>query len=680
MIIVIDGIGEVEVDDAFKNLTKTQQNIFVDQIREQVRAGAKNKQDADKPVEKQRGRAFAQGVFLGFADELEAAIRNPVSALGSALGLSEGKSYKENLDVIRKKLDSYRSANPLEALASEMAGAGVTTLGLGALTAGAGGAATAAATSSRLAPLVARTAALGAGEGAIAGFGAGEGGFSERAKTAATGAAIGGALGTAAPLAVQQGGKLVRRVGDTLGVGGQKRADAFAERKVLENLDRDNLTPDTALKSLKEAQDLGIEDITIADLGENLRGSGWRAQIVPNKQRQKTIDQFDERKTRQAEQITEQAKTLSNTTEDTGLTYLDNLTEKVQRQARPAYKKAYEVELDAAPFASMAKSKVIQDAYKKAVDIADIDPDFDISNMPKDLSKFFGDEMKGGGYVGMPTEVAHEIKKGLDVLIENESEAITGKLTKRGAALNKLKNTWNREIIKQNDAYRIANEQFADNARLKDAFKSGFDFTKISEQELVKKVSKMSAPEKEALRVGLVSQIEELASKTGDATNFVKTVFGTPRKRAALRLAFDNSEQFARFEKAIKFQVDKMKTTRKVTGGSETVERKVQLDDGGMDASSVLNVGTQAFLGNIPGAAMSGAQRAASRLQGLNEKSAGRMSQMLFETDPRMQQGILNQLQQRQISDAERQRRLLRRPEVYSGFLGATSGLLAGRD
>ena len=77
---------------------------------------------------------------------------------------------------------------------------------------------------------------------------------------------------------------------------------------------------------------------------------------------------------------------------------------------------------------------------------------------------------------------------------------------------------------------------------------------------------------------------------------------------------------------------------------------------------------------------MSGAQRAASRLQGLNEKSAGRMSQMLFETDPRMQQGILNQLQQRQISDAERQRRLLRRPEVYSGFLGATSGLLAGRD
>jgi hypothetical protein len=277
-----------------------------------------------------------------------------------------------------------------------MAGAGVTTLGLGALTAGAGGAATAAATSSRLAPLVARTAALGAGEGAVAGFGAGEGGFSERAKTAATGAAIGGALGTAAPLAVQQGGKLVRRVGDTLGVGGQKRADAFAERKVLENLDRDNLTPDTALKSLKEAQDLGIEDITIADLGENLRGSGWRAQIVPNKQRQKTIDQFDERKTRQAEQITEQAKTLSNTTEDTGLTYLDNLTEKVQRQARPAYKKAYEVELDAAPFASMAKSKVIQDAYKKAVDIADIDPDFDISNMPKDLSKFFGDEMKGG--------------------------------------------------------------------------------------------------------------------------------------------------------------------------------------------------------------------------------------------------------------------------------------------
>ena len=106
MIIVIDGIGEVEVDDAFKNLTKTQQNIFVDQIREQVRAGAKNKQDADKPVEKQRGRAFAQGVFLGFADELEAAI----------------KTTDGNLKEMERTLASIENAGYYKGQASDAAG------------------------------------------------------------------------------------------------------------------------------------------------------------------------------------------------------------------------------------------------------------------------------------------------------------------------------------------------------------------------------------------------------------------------------------------------------------------------------------------------------------------------------------------------------------------------------
>ena len=125
MIIEIDGIGKVEVSDEFADLTPTEQNNFVESIRAEVERGSASSQEAERPAETQRTRAFMQGVTLGFADELEAAIRNPMSALGSALGLSEGKSYKENLDTIRKKLESYKVANPIEALAAEMAGAGV---------------------------------------------------------------------------------------------------------------------------------------------------------------------------------------------------------------------------------------------------------------------------------------------------------------------------------------------------------------------------------------------------------------------------------------------------------------------------------------------------------------------------------------------------------------------------
>lgn len=679
MIIIIDGIGEVEVSDDFANLTQAEQNEFVNKIRRQVEMGDKSSQEAAQPPERQRGRAFMQGVTLGFADELEAAIRNPASALGSALGLSEGKNYKENLDVIRKKLESYRTANPIEALAAEMAGAGVTTVGAGLATMGTGAAATTAATSARLAPLAARAAMVGAAEGGIAGFGAGEGGFRERAKTAATGAAIGGTVGAAAPIAVQQVGKYGRQVMDALGIGGQQRALTFAERKMIEALERDGLTPEQAAERLREAQDLGIEDITIADLGESLRGQGWRAQAVPSEGRQKVVEQFAERGQRQAEQITEKAADVADVLGPTGINYLDDLTERVEAQARPAYAKAYEIELDARPFANMAKSKVIQDAYQKALRIADIDPDIDMSGMPKDLSQFFSEEMAGGGYVGMPTELAHDIKKGLDVLIEGQTDAVTGKVTKEGAVLTKLKKRWNETIANQNDAYRAANAQYADSSRLRDAYKAGFDFTKISEKELVKKVSAMSLPEKEALRVGLISQVEELASKTGDSTDFVKTVFGTPRKRAALRLAFDNAEQFEQFERFMKLQSEKMRTTRKVMGGSETAERLMATEDAGIDPQQIFGIGSQVAVGNIPGAISAAGSQAASRLSGISERSAEELSRMLFSVDPAEQQLILRELQRRQAQDQLQRGRLMSRPELYSGIIGATGGLLAGQ-
>lgn len=681
MIIEIDGVGRVEVDDAFADMTPSQQNEFVESIRSQSASGARSSAEVEtaEPAEKQRLRAFGQGVSLGFADELEAAVRNPLSALGSALGLSEGKNYSERLEIIRNKLDSYRSENPLEAMALEMGGAILPTLAAGAFTAGTGGAAVGASTAARLGATAARAAKVGAAEGAVAGFGAGEGGLEERAKSAALGGTIGGTIGAVAPIAVQQTGRLGRNVLDAVGVGGADRAQKVAERKVLEGISRDKMTPEQAAARLQEARDLGVDDITIADLGENLRGAGWKAQAMPNERRQAVLEQFSERQSGQAEQISEQAARLSGAEGSTGIQYLDELAEKVQRESGPAYRKAYGVDLDAAPFQSMARSKVIQDAYKKSVELADIDPDIDISGMPSDLGDFLGDAASAGERVLMPTEVAHDIKKGLDALIEAETDTLTGKATPRGRKLTKLKKSWDAEIASQNDAYRAANTNFADNARLKSAYETGFDFNKTPEEQLAKMVNKMTPAEKEALRVGLISQVEELASKTGDASDFVKTVFGTPRRRAALRLSFDNAKQFEQFEKMMKLQTDKMRTQRKVFGGSDTAERLLQTGDSALDPASIYGIGARAATGDFLGAGTMAGSKAASRLQGMNEKSAANISEMLFNADPKTQLEILQRLTQRETSDEAARRSLYNRPDVYSGVLGATGGLLAGR-
>lgn len=177
-------------------------------------------------VPTQRIRAAAQGAFLGLSDEAEAFLRS-----------AGEETYEEAKKDIADKLAAYREDRPKEAIAMELAG-GLTT-GL------VGGGRALAATAGRAglrealkagAKATARTAlASNAGQGAISGYGAGEGGAlsGERLK----GAAIGGTVGAALPfLASAAAGKIARGISKT--GAGQAASSAYekAQRFVADQL------------------------------------------------------------------------------------------------------------------------------------------------------------------------------------------------------------------------------------------------------------------------------------------------------------------------------------------------------------------------------------------------------------------------------------------------------------
>lgn len=118
-------------------------------------------------------RAAGQGLSFGFGDELEAYLRK-----------GDG-TYEEKLAEIRSAMSKFSEENPKMALAAELGGSVPTALlgGAGLARAGLTGAA--------------KVAAL---EGATYGFGTGEGGLAERAKSAAVGGTIGAATGKASDL------------------------------------------------------------------------------------------------------------------------------------------------------------------------------------------------------------------------------------------------------------------------------------------------------------------------------------------------------------------------------------------------------------------------------------------------------------------------------------------------
>jgi len=154
---------------------------------------------SEKPyVPTQRLRSLAQGAFLGLPDEAEAAFR-------SAFSGKDGETYAQAKQDIAEKLAAYREDRPKEAIAYELAGGLATGLAGG----GRALAATAGRAGMREALKVGAKTALASnvGQGAISGYGAGEGGAlsGERLK----GGAIGGAVGAALPFIPFAARKLV---------------------------------------------------------------------------------------------------------------------------------------------------------------------------------------------------------------------------------------------------------------------------------------------------------------------------------------------------------------------------------------------------------------------------------------------------------------------------------------
>ena len=187
----IDGVGVVEFDDKFKNLSKKEQQDLVNQVaagRRGTRAGPSGEDDTSTdPMD--IARAAMQGVRFGFSDEAAGLFRGIYDA--ATKGKSFSEAYTEARDEARKNLDDFRKEDPLAAYGAEIIASLPT-----ALIGGAGLARTGAALAGKGLGAATRRAGV---EGAIYGTGAGEGDVVDQAGSAvlggATGAALTGAVG-----------------------------------------------------------------------------------------------------------------------------------------------------------------------------------------------------------------------------------------------------------------------------------------------------------------------------------------------------------------------------------------------------------------------------------------------------------------------------------------------------
>jgi hypothetical protein len=562
------------------------------------------------------GRAVAQGASFGFADEIEAAFRT---------GRISGPQYEKLRNELRAQQGQFGQDYPNVKTPLELAGGLIVPFGslqaanrlktgTQAMLAG-----------ERLGGQIARGTAVGAATGALSGAGYAT---KDTGEEAVKGSIFGGALGGTVPVALKGAGGVIRNVLNASGIGDQQ----VASSKILANyLQKDNLTPNEAMSALDELRRIGVPNATIADLGENLRGLAYSAYAVPSKAKTGTQNFLESRLIDQKNDVvTALANKAGLDVNANGYERLNSLIEDQALKAKTAYPAAYSKDVYAKDFRKYMDRDLFKNAYKEAVKRADARGE----TLPP-LDALLSDRR-------VPTDVMHQLKIGLDRIVEKETDAITGKVTGYGNDVSKARKEFNDLLKTKNDAYRKANLEYADSEKIQDAFQMGQKYQKLDPKEAAAKIKAFNPAEKESFRMGMMADINNRAGdfKGGD---FTRQVFKSDNQKGLVRLAFEDQSKYNEFSQFIKAIDEQGKTAKKVIGGSPTAERLATQQNAG----EIAQIAQNAARGDLLGTTRALASTLFSRAKGISSESSEALQKRLFTSNPDEQRAILQELQTR---------------------------------
>lgn len=502
------------------------------------------------------GRAALQGLTFNTADEMEAALR---SYAGRG-------TYEQNLAALKLAKEEYEKQNPKSAIAAEVVG-GLPYAAVPFL-----GAARYAKMAQTASPAVKAAVLTGAniGTGAVTGglAGAGSADVGQRAAGARTGATVGGVVGGAIPAVSATAGKLgqkavdvtagipvVQRVGQAAGALTGQSIDYAnrAKEKLLEALARDKTQLsdiDAVLRSVTKP--VGLVDLA----GENVRSLADVAQKYPGTARQAGRIALEERGAGQADRIKADISTYLGEFTDP-FQFTTQVAERQRKAATPLYRSAYQygevTDPDVLKFLELPQ---FQQGLKEAEKL------LAAKGEAVDLSR--------------PTvEALDNMKQGLDALIEKETDAVTGKVTKLGSIYINKKNEFLKALDDAVPDYGKARQAFAGDAEIMEATRNGQNFFKLTPAQAQREFSSLNPSQQEAYRIGAIDALKNNIDKAKDTADVRKRIFGSVQERDRIKTLFPDADSFNAFERDMTTEASMRATQEKILRGSQTAERQI---------------------------------------------------------------------------------------------------------
>src|SRR5574343_27225 len=575
-----------------------------------------------------------QGLMLGWGDEAEAWLRSKL----------QDTDYKDNLRRIQQEYAQYSKQYPITSAASEFGGAvapGVAMMFVpGMQPAGA---------ATTLGGL-ARLAAAAGLEGAVGGAGSAEPG--RRTEGAVTGGAMGTILGPTVPVAMR-GAKgatawLRERLFPTEELA-QKRATQLLSETLAR---RGGVTPAELEAKMAADRAAGVPSV-IANVSPGTARLTRGAAKVGGEGAETIEDVLTRQKLGTRERVHQQV--IKGLNPKDYYDELSSLQKDLRTKAAPLYDLAYATgEVTDPAVLGFLNRPQFKQGLKEAQHLLQAD------GREVDMSR--------------PTvEMLDQVKRGIDSLIERETDAVTGKMTNKGRVYTAEKNKFLEALDTAVPHYARARSVYRGDAELLDAMRKGLNnFNSMDHEQVIKLVASMSDAEKQAFRTGVARKLYDTIMIPSGEANAAQRVFGSPEAQAKLQPLFDNPAQFELFKNAMEREAQLFKHSSRILGGSDTAEnlsiKESRAGGGGVADALDRAIAGGGFRGGLAGMALT----ALSKGQ-MTEKTAARLANMLMSKDPNDVATVVKLLEEHAAQTAPK---AVKAGKAEAGVTGGTVGAM----
>lgn len=516
---------------------------------------------------------------FGLADKTEAALEAGIKKLTSGGEASFPDTYHKRLGEIRGEQEQFSQTNPV---ASGIA-AGTGMAGSVAALPSEGIAATAG-----LIPKLVEGAKIGGVAGGLGGFG-GSNDESVKGDLAATGAGtiIGAGLGAGgAAIADRVIAPVMNWVARRFSPeAAQSQAVKAIAKRMGQDTDAGGPTAQDMLDLMNAAPDKPQALVDVA--GENTRQYGGRIARQPGEGRAVARQALNDRDVGAGPRIAGDIDTgisAGGSAFDTN----EALMQARSAAAQPTYDTAFQQQQIWSPrLQHFLDDPVMHQGLRRGVELERIDSV--THNRPFDPTTLGIDLDQQGNVVFRTTpnmRVLDAGKRGLDAMIADERNPLTGRLSQRGVSLDQFRRAYVGQLdqLDTSGTYAAARASWAGPSASMDAVRAGQAILNKRPEEIASEMAHIQPGNREFYRLGAADALKEKVAKTGMGGDEAKRIIGNQYTQNQLRPLFDQQADFDRFINSVTAENRMFETRQKLIGGSQTAERVAE-DAGNTEAA-----------------------------------------------------------------------------------------------